>query len=126
MASAPAHVQEISINKIRQEGLLVSRGLIAVLGISGLALFLLLWWVVRDLPRFDAAKLMSPALWVCAGQYALSSLAVWMCRGPFCKRCLGGLFALQALLLLAVLFVAGAVGIHINFANFAPIGLAGC
>jgi hypothetical protein len=123
MASAPAHVQEISINKIRQEGLLVSRGLIAVLGISGLALFLLLWWVVRDLPRFDAAKLMSPALWVCAGQYALSSLAVWMCRGPFCKRCLGGLFALQALLLLAVLFVAGAVGIHINFANFAPIGL---
>jgi hypothetical protein len=95
---------------------------VAVVSISGLALFLLLWWVVRDLPRFDAAKLMSPALWVCAGQYALSVLAMRVCRGPFCKRCLGGLFALQALLLLAALFVAGAVGIRINFAKFAQIG----
>jgi hypothetical protein len=121
MPSAPAHVQEISINRIRQEGLLVLRGLVAVLSISGLVLFFLLGWVVRDLPRFDAAKLMSPALWVCAGQYALSGLAALVCRGPFCKRCLGGLFALQALLLLALLLAAGAVGIRINFANFAQI-----
>src|SRR5262245_17409494 len=122
MPSVPAHVQEISINSIRQEGLLVLRGFMAVVSISGLALFLLLWWVVRDLPRFDAAKLMSPALWACAGQYVLSVLAMRVCHGPFCKRCLGGLFALQALLLLAALFVAGAVGIHINFAKFAQIG----
>src|SRR5262245_19517929 len=124
MTSVRAHVQEISVNRIGQEGLLVVRGYIFVFSMSGLALFLVIWSIVRDLLRFDAAKLVSPELWVCAGLYALSLLAWRACLGPFCKRCLVGLLALQAVLLLAALLVARAVfpGIHINFAVFAQIG----
>jgi hypothetical protein len=118
MPSVPAHVQEISINWIRQEAMVVARGYIILLGISGMPLFILLSSIVRDLPRFGAAKLLSPELWFWAGLYALSALAVPACVGPFCKRCLGGLLALQTLVLL---FAGAMYGPHIPI-NFARIG----
>jgi hypothetical protein len=113
--SVPAHVQEISINWIRRQASLVRSATSALPGILGLPLLWSLVLIVRDLPRFEAAKLMSPQLWVCAGLLALFYLLNRACiGGPFCKRCLGGLLALQTLMLLA----AGAlIGPHINFAQ---------
>ena len=54
----------------------------------------------------------------------LSAFAMRACWAPFCKRCLAGLFALQALLLLTTLLAARTVlpGIRINFAIFAQVG----
>jgi hypothetical protein len=102
MPSVPANVQEISINWIRQEAVLVARGYYVLPAILVLPVLVLLSSIVRDLPRFEAAKLLSPELWVWAGLLALSGLAALACHGPFCKRCLGGLLALQTLVLLAV------------------------
>ena len=117
MPTVPAQVQEISINWIRHEVGLVNRGYYGLPGLLGLPTLLPLVSIVRDLPRFEAAKLVSPELWVPAGLYALLVLQNRACKGgPFCKRCLGGLLALQTLMLLA----AGAVygpHIHINFAQ---------
>jgi hypothetical protein len=115
MPSVPAHVQEISINWIRQEARLVTRGYHGLPGVLGLPLLIPLSSIVRDLPRFKAAKLMSPELWVLAGLYALCFLSNRACiRGPFCKRCLTGLLALQTLFLL----VGGAlIGPRINFSK---------
>jgi hypothetical protein len=124
MPSVPAYVQEISINRIRKEGMLVLRGYVLAMSTSGMALVFLIWWIVGDLSRFDAAKLVTPAPWVCAGAYVLSAFAMRACSAPFCKRCLAGLFALQALLLLTTLLAARTVlpGIRINFAIFAQVG----
>jgi hypothetical protein len=121
MPSVPAYVREISINRISREGLLVYRGYIVALGHSGMAVVFLIWWIVGDLSRFDAAKLMTPAPWVCAGAYVLSTFALWACRAPFCRRCLVGMFALQALVLLCGLLAVRTVrpGTRINFAIFA-------
>jgi hypothetical protein len=119
MPSVPAHVQEISINWISREAWVVARGYY-ILGICALPLMFMLSSIVRDLPRFEAAKLVSPELWVWAGIYALGARMAITCRAPFCKRCLGGFLAWQTLMLLA----AGAVygpHIHINFVNLAQI-----
>jgi hypothetical protein len=116
MPSVPAHVQEISINRIRQQAMLVVRGYVAVRCIPVIVLIYLLSSIVSDLPYFDAAKLVSPELWVWAGLLALIFLAPLACQGLFSKCYLAGLVALQALLLLA----AGALygpNIHINFAQ---------
>jgi hypothetical protein len=118
MPSVPAHVQEISINWIGQKAWVVARGYYLLIGIWSLPLLLMLLSVMRDLPRFEAAKLVSLELWVWAGLYALSAYLIGRCHAPLCKRCLGGLLALQTLMLLA----AGAVyGPHIHI-NFAQVG----
>jgi hypothetical protein len=115
MPSVPPYVQEISLNRIRQQVVLVGRGYGAVAWIAASALVFLLSSIVRDLPLFDAAKLVSPELWVWAGLGALVFLVSRACPGPS-KRMIGGLFALQTLLLLAVGSLYGP-DIHINFAQ---------
>jgi hypothetical protein len=107
MPSAHAYVQEISINGIRKQVARALRGSM-VLFTPVLALIPLFQSFARDLPRFDAAELVSPKLWVLIGLSALSIAAMRACRFDrfICKRCVGGLIALQTLLLLGVVFGA--------------------
>jgi uncharacterized membrane protein HdeD (DUF308 family) len=105
MSSVHAHVQEISINRIRQQAQFVMRGYSALVLFPLMALGFAVDPIVRDLPRFDEAKLASTELWALAGLFALAIAAYHACRVPICKRCLRGLIAVQTVLL----FAGGAV-----------------
>ena len=117
MPSVPARVQEISINWIRRQVLLVERGYSAVVCIPVMILIYLLSPIVL---HFDAAKLVSPELWVWAGLLALPFLTRRTCGGLTSKY-LGGLLALQTLLLVAAAALYGPNIIHINFAQIGRV-----
>src|SRR5262245_54560481 len=105
MPSAHAYVQEISIQGIRQQVARIIRGSLVVL-MPGVALIPLFQLIARDVPRFDPAELVSPKLWVVIGLSALGIAAMRACGRIICKRCLGGLIVMDALLLLGSVFVA--------------------
>jgi hypothetical protein len=107
MPSVHAHVQEISIKRIRQQAARVLRAYMVVV-IPVAASYPFFMSIVRDLPRFDAAKLVSPELWVLTGLTALGIAAGRACPVDrlICKRCLRGLIALQTLLLLGAIYLA--------------------
>jgi hypothetical protein len=109
-----AHVQEISISRIRQQAARVFRGYMTVAMLPGLALVPLLGSILHDLPRFDGAKLVSPKLWVLTALTPLGIAAARACGDRImCKRWLGGLIALDTVLLLA----AGAAFLALDFAG---------
>jgi hypothetical protein len=106
MPSAHAYVQEISINGIRQQAARALRGYIVVV-MPVVALIPPFQSIARDLPRFDAAKLVSPELWVLIGLSALGIAAGRACQyRMICKRCVGGLIVVDTLLLLGCVFLA--------------------
>src|SRR5262245_64321116 len=105
MPSAHAYVQEISINGIRKQVARALRGSM-VLFTPVLALIPLFQSFARDLPRFDAAELVSPKLWVLIGLSALGLAATRACLWIICKRCLGVLIVMNTLVLFGCVLVA--------------------
>src|SRR5262245_40332346 len=105
MPSAHAHVQEISIKGIRQQVVRALRGY-GVFFFPFAALVLLVQSITRDLPRFDAAELVSPKLWVLIGLSALGLAATRACLWIICKRCLGVLIVMNTLVLFGCVLVA--------------------
>jgi hypothetical protein len=107
MPPVHAHVQEISINRIRQQAAPLFRAWLVVL-IPLPPTYPYFMSIAHDLARFDVAKLVTPELWILIGLIALGIAAARACRDRFiyCKRCLGGLIALHTLLLLGAVYLA--------------------
>lgn len=99
-------VERISIEQMRQDAALVTRGAFLLALLPAIPLLQMAAEIVKDLPHFDAAKLGSPILWA----LLVATLGgLWYLRsygGALYMRCLRGLIALQALVLLV-----GAAGI---------------